>query len=98
MARVSQAIEDCRREHLLCAEAVIQRTHSLAAREKMPVPSRPWTVELITIPNIEVPPPDLSCFNQLLDNGRDGDVLDNDAFVVTAAEAPCKRPVTTFFT
>ena len=33
LTRVSQAIEDCRREHLDSAEAVIQRTRSLAAIE-----------------------------------------------------------------
>jgi transposase len=98
MPRVSQAIETCRREQLLSADAVIRRTHALAARENMPGPSRPWTVELITLPNIQVPPPDLSCFDHLLDDARDGDILDNDALVVTAAEPHCERPVTTFFT
>jgi transposase len=97
MTRVSQAIEACRREQLLCAEAVIQRTHALAARETMPGPSRSWTVELITVPQIQVPPPDLSCFNHLLDDAGD-DVLDDEAFVVATAEAHCDRPVTTFFT
>ena len=33
MSRVSRAIEACQREHLYSAEAVIQRTQSLAAIE-----------------------------------------------------------------
>src|SRR5271166_5838667 len=36
MARVRQAIEACRHEQLLSAEAVIQRTHTLAACEMQP--------------------------------------------------------------
>jgi transposase len=98
MARVSQAIETCRHEHLLCAEAVIQRTHSLAARETMPAPSRPWTVELMTVPLIQVPPPDLSSFNHLLDDLGGGNVFDDEASVVTAAEAHRESPVTVFLT
>ena len=35
LTRVRQAIEECRREHLINAEAVIQRTRSLAAIEAM---------------------------------------------------------------
>jgi transposase len=97
MPRVTQAIDNCRREQLLSAEAVIRRTHALAAREAMPEPSRPWTVELITLPTIQVPPPDLSSFNHLLDDAG-GNVLDDRGIVVAAAEAHCERPVTTFFT
>jgi transposase len=49
LRRVNQAIEACRSEHLFSAEAVIQRTRSLAAT-----------------PQVHVPRPDLSRFDQLL--------------------------------
>ncbi len=98
MARVSQAVEACRREQVLSAEAVIQRTHALAARDALPHPSPSWTVELTTIPQIQVPLPDLSCFNHLMDDSADGDAFDDKGFVVATAETRCERPVTTFFT
>jgi hypothetical protein len=97
MARVRQAIEACRREQQLSAEAVIQRTHTLAACE-MQSRRPPWTIELTTAPQVHVPLPDLSCFNHLLDSSASTDALDDEGFVVAAAEASCERPVTTFFT
>ncbi len=66
LTRVSQAVEACQREHLPSAEAVIQRTRSLAAlaaatrEETAPAP------ETSLIPAVHVPLPDLSRFNQLL--------------------------------
>ena len=65
MARVSRAIEDCMREHISSADAVIQRTRSLAAieatkRDPMEAFNEP------AAPRVDVPLPDLSRFNQLL--------------------------------
>jgi transposase len=65
MARVRQAVEACRREHLISAEAVIQRTRSLAAIEAATRPGAPPRDEP-GVPRVEVPPPDLSRFDQLL--------------------------------
>ena len=65
MSRVSQAIEACRCDQLHSAEAVIQRTRSLAAieaaRHQTEVPS-----ETPAAPRVNVPLPDLSRFDQLL--------------------------------
>jgi transposase len=65
MSRVSQAIEACQRDHIHSAEAVIQRTRSLAtiatAKSQTEVPS-----ETPTAPRVNVPLPDLSRFDQLL--------------------------------
>ena len=98
MTRVSQAIEACRRDQLYSAEAVIQRTLSLAARDAMPGPS-PWSsIELTTLPQIQVPAPDLSRFNHLLNDAADGDVADEQGFAVAAAETRRMSPVTTFST
>jgi hypothetical protein len=65
MPRVSQAIEACQRDHLYTAEAVIQRTQSLAAIEGA---SRDGAVPRAddVLPRVDVPVPDLRCFNQLL--------------------------------
>lgn len=64
MARVRRAVEACRHEHLYSAEAVIQRTRSLAAIEAA---TRPGAApDEPGAPRIDVPPPDLSRFDQLL--------------------------------
>jgi hypothetical protein len=73
-SRVEQAIDECRREHVGTAEAIVQRTRSLAASGSEP--RSPATVlgETAAIPRIEVPRPDLNRFNQLLMTaGPDGD-------------------------
>jgi hypothetical protein len=65
MSRVTEAIEACRRDQLHSAEAVIQRTRSLAAVEAAKrhteVPS-----ETPAAPQVNVPLPDLSRFDQFL--------------------------------
>jgi transposase len=66
MTRVSQAIEACRREHLFSAEAVVQRTHSLATIEAATRGGVPTSSEATAVPQVHVPLPDLSRFNQLL--------------------------------
>lgn len=65
MSRVSQAIEACRRDQLHSAEAVIQRTRSLAAIEAS---KRHKDVDSETpaVPRVDVPLPDLKRFDQLL--------------------------------
>ena len=66
MSRVSQAIEACRRDHLHSAEAVIQRTRSLAAIEATKRDGAATPPEAPAAPRVDVPLPDLSRFNQLL--------------------------------
>ena len=65
MSRVTQAIEACRRDQLHSAEAVIQRTRSLAAIETA---KRHTEVDSQTdaMPQVNVPLPDLSRFDQLM--------------------------------
>ena len=65
MARVGRAIEDCSREYLYSAEAVIQRTRSLAAIEAA-TRGAATTVDASATPPVQVPRPDLSRFDQLL--------------------------------
>jgi hypothetical protein len=65
MSRVSQAIEACQRDQLHSAEAVIQRTRSLAAIEATKRDATTSSDEPAT-PRINVPLPDLSRFDQFL--------------------------------
>jgi transposase len=66
MTRVTQAIEACQRDHLPSAEAVIQRTRSLAAIEATKRDGATTVAEAPAVPWVDVPLPDLSRFNQLL--------------------------------
>jgi hypothetical protein len=66
MTRVTQAIEACQRDHLHSAEAVIQRTRSLAAIEATKREGATTVAEAPAAPRVDVPLPDLSRFNQLL--------------------------------
>ena len=65
MSRVSQAIEACRRDQLHSAEAVIQRTRSLAAIEATKRNTEVPT-ETSAVPQVNVPLPDLNRFDQLM--------------------------------
>ena len=65
MSRVTGAIEACRRDHLHSAEAVIQRTRSLAALEAAKHQTEVHC-ETPAAPRVNVPLPDLSRFDQLL--------------------------------
>lgn len=66
--RVRQAVDDCRRTQTISAEAVIQRTRTLAALAAYAADSPPSEVESITVSQVHVPLPDLMLFNQLLNN------------------------------
>jgi transposase len=66
LRRVSQAIEACRDEHLFSAEAVIQRTRTLAAIEAATGGATTMTADIPAAPQVQVPRPDLSRFDQFL--------------------------------
>ena len=66
LRRVSQAIDLCRSEYLYSAEAVTQRTRSLAAIEAATADFTAMPAEALTAPQVQVPRPDLSRFDQLL--------------------------------
>jgi hypothetical protein len=70
MSRVTEAIEACRRDQLHSAEAVIQRTRSLAAVEATKRHKEVDT-ETHAAPQINVPLPDLSRFDQFLSGPGD---------------------------
>ena len=66
MTRVGNAIVDCLGEHLISAEAVIQRTWSLAAIEATTRGLAPAAPEAVVTAQVHVPLPDLGRFDQLL--------------------------------
>lgn len=71
MTRVTQAIEACLREQLPSAEAVIQRTRTLAAIEATKRDATALSNEA-PVPFVNVPLPDLTRFNQLLSSPAAG--------------------------
>ncbi len=80
MTRVQKAVEACRREQPTSADAVIQRTCSLAAIETMAPDGSPPNPESAAAARISVPLPDLSRFDQLIsdrenENGSSNEVL-----------------------
>jgi transposase len=91
--RVRRAVENCQRQQLISADAVIQQTRTLAARESQTRRSSSWTMELTTTPQVSVPLPDLRRFDDLLD----GPASSEDAFP-TADQTRCESPITVFVT
>jgi transposase len=65
-SRIERALEACRAGHAVSAEAIVGRTRALAASEA----GRPYQIEgsyeIANLPQVSVPPPDLSRFNRLL--------------------------------
>ena len=70
MSRVTQAIEACRRDQIHSAEAVIQRTRSLAALEAAKR-HKEVDSETSAAVHVNVPLPDLSRFDQFLSGPAD---------------------------
>ena len=68
MSRVSRATAECLREHIPSAEAVIQRTRSLAAIETASREAATTALDAADTPRVEVPLPDLGRFDQFLCN------------------------------
>jgi hypothetical protein len=66
MSRVTRAIEECQRDHLWSAEAVVLLTGSLAALEAMTRDGVDPASDTPSVPPIHVPRPDLSRFDLLL--------------------------------
>jgi hypothetical protein len=66
MTRVTEALETCLREHLPSAEAVIQRTRTLAATEAAKRSGTGTPSDEPAASRVDVPLPDLNRFNQLL--------------------------------
>jgi len=66
MSRVTRAIQECQRDHLWSAEAVVLRTRSLAALEATTRDGVDPASDTPSVPPIHVPRPDLGRFDLLL--------------------------------
>jgi transposase len=97
MERVGQAVEDCRRAHVISADAVIQKTHTLAAAEALARRSSASAVESITVSQVHVPLPDLSLFNQLMGSRTCQDDCHTEAFSTCADDTSPESPNAQFF-
>jgi transposase len=75
MSRVSEAIEACTRDRLYSADAVIQRTRSLAAGGALGRNPTGSAREEAGTPRVEVPLPDLGRFDQLLSRPATGEAV-----------------------
>ena len=66
LTRVRKAIDACISEHLTSAEAVIQRTRSFATIEATTRTASPPQLEMPGAAQVQVPLPDLNCYDQFL--------------------------------
>ena len=97
LERVRQAVEDCRRARVISADAIIQKTRTLAACDPRVRPSSPSAVESIVVSQVHVPLPDLSLFNQLLDGPPSCNDHHDEAFSARADDVAPERQNAQFF-
>jgi hypothetical protein len=97
LERVRQAVEDCRRAQVISAEAIIQKTHTLAASEAQAHRSSPSTVESIAVSQVHVPLPDLSLFNQLLGSPTCRNDVHNEALSTCTDDTSLESQNAQFF-
>jgi transposase len=82
--RVQRAIEACQLDHLNSAEAVIERTRSFATIEATKGRESSPAADSFPAPSVHVPLPDLSRFNQLLNDPESRDDSPHKALTVRA--------------
>jgi transposase len=97
LERVRQAVEDCRRARVISAEAIIQKTRTLAASDAQARPASLSAVESIMVSQVQVPLPDLSLFNQLLGSPTCRDDVHEEAFSTGADDGSPERHNAQFF-
>ena len=97
LARVRQAVDECRRSHIISAEAVIERTRSLAAIAALThQPAEPGPESPVAA--VQVPRPDLSRFDQLLSGPRDRQESKNETLIDLLCDTSESGPVSVFTT
>jgi hypothetical protein len=97
LSRVRQAIEACSHEHLFSAEAVVQRTGSLAAREAARGGGVPLADAATKATPVQVPLPDLSRFDMLLSTSDISDEACHDPIPISTPEHTEEAPVPACF-
>jgi transposase len=88
LARVRQAVEECIDEHVIDAETVIQRTRRCAAITTLTSAAAPELPAAAVVASVQVPPPDLSRFDQLL-GGHEDHAESHDESNVTKYKNTC---------
>jgi hypothetical protein len=97
LTRVSQAVEECISAHIISADAVIARTRSLAATDAMT--RRPALLLPESPPAaVQVPLPDLSRFDQLLDESPSRDRSNNHDMIQISCDTSEPSPISMFLT
>ena len=95
LERIQDAVEACRQAGLIAAEAVIRRTQVLAAIEATTShPAQP--LGLAAMPQVHVPLPDLSRFDQLLRATDSEDVTNSISPTLSSDESALESPVSVF--
>ena len=95
LERIRDAVEACRQAGLIAAEAVIRRTQVLAAVEATTShPAKP--LGLAAMPQVHVPLPDLSRFDQLLRATDSEDVTNSISPTLSSDESALESPVSVF--
>jgi transposase len=98
LERVRQALETCRLAQLTSAEAVIQRTRTLAACESSSRDESSSGSDPAPTPQVQVPRPDLSRFNLLLSGPEEREEPRTETFTSRGDKVLSPCPVTVFFT
>jgi transposase len=97
LGRVRQAVEACLSLQVISAEAVIQRTRTLAVCESPQPRSALTDTDSITVSQVHVPLPDLSLFNQLLSGGVTGGDSQFETLGIRADDVSPENRTTTVF-
>jgi transposase len=97
LARVRQAVEECGREHIIDADAVIQRTRTLGAIAALPRQPAPSVPAGDAAAGLQVPLPDLGRFDQLLSGGANPDSTNCDMIMIKDTDTYDASPVSVFF-
>jgi transposase len=93
LTRVQKAVEACRRDQLTSADAVIQRTCSLAAIETMAPAGSPPNPESAAADRVSVPLPDLSRFDQLIGDRGNENGSSNEVLTMQCCDSSPRRPI-----
>jgi hypothetical protein len=93
--RVRRAVEACQLDHLISAEAVIERTRSFAIIESQTRCASSSASDSIPASPVHVPLPDLNSFNQLLSTAVNRNDGPDKAFTIRAdaASPECRGSV-----
>lgn len=95
--RVCQAIEACQHARVVTAEAIIQRTRTLAACELAPRPTPLTDSDSLIVSQVHVPLPDLNLFNQLLGGSASPDDDHTEALFIRADDVPLESATSCTF-